>query len=87
MRKFQLAHRLGSVDPFHMTTPDPAQLAGNFGLLMLAVGGVGVLSGTTLGKSGILRRDEKPVEYYTTCVCHLAVGAFCYLAQVYVHFH
>ncbi len=70
-----------------MTTPDPAQLAGNFGLLMLVVGGVGVLTGATLGTRGVLRRDEKPTEYYTTCISHLALGAFGYLAQVFVHFY
>ena len=67
-----------------MPTPENVQLAANFGIFMLAAGGLGLFSGTTLGRSGIIRRDEKPGEFYTTTICHLALGAFCYGGQFFV---
>lgn len=61
-----------------MASPENIELAARFGLFMLAAGGLGLLCGTTYGKSGVIRRTEKPGEFYTTCICHLAVGAFCF---------
>lgn len=66
-----------------MPSAENVQLAARFGLFMLAAGGLGLITGTTLGKGGVLRRSEKPGEFYVTCLCHLAVGAFCYLGQFY----
>ena len=67
-----------------MSPIEKAQFAGHFGLFMLTVGGLGLFSGTTLGRSGMLRRSEQPGAFYTTCICHLAVGAFCYFGQFFV---
>ena len=67
-----------------MTSPENVQLAANFGLFMLAAGGLGLIAGTTLARSGVVRRADKPGEFYTTCICHLAIGAFCYFGQFFV---
>jgi hypothetical protein len=61
-----------------MASPENVQLAANFGLFMLTVGALGLLSGTTLGRSGMVRRSDTPSQFYSICFCHLAVGAFCY---------
>lgn len=60
-----------------MASPENIQIAVRFGIFMLLAGGVGLVTGTTFGKSGVIRQTEKPGEFYTTCICHLAVGAFC----------
>lgn len=67
-----------------MASPENVQLTAYFGLFMLAAGGLGLISGTTLARSGMVRRADKPGEFYTTCICHLAVGAFCYFGQFFV---
>jgi len=51
---------------------------------MLAAGGFGLITGVTLARSGIVRRADKPGEFYSTCLCHLALGAFCYFGQFFV---
>ena len=51
---------------------------------MLAVGALGLFSGTTLGRGGMVRRADTPRTFYTICCCHLAVGAFCYFGQCFV---
>ncbi|MFC5453681.1 hypothetical protein [Prosthecobacter fluviatilis] len=66
-----------------MANPDNVQMAANFGAFMLAAGGLGLLSGTTLGRSGLIRRAEQPAAFYVTCCSHLAVGAFCCLGQYF----
>ena len=66
-----------------MASPENVQLAANFGLFMLAVGALGLFRGTTLGRGGIERRADEPGKFYTTCCCHLAVGAFCYFGQFF----
>jgi hypothetical protein len=66
-----------------MASPENVQLAANFGLFMLTVGALRLFSGTTLGRGGIERRLDKPGQFYTTCCCHLAVGAFCYFGQFF----
>ncbi|MDB6003773.1 MAG: hypothetical protein JWR15_760 [Prosthecobacter sp.] len=66
-----------------MANPENVQLAANFGLFMLAVGALGLFCGTTLGRSGMLRRADTPGAFYSTCCCHLAVGAFCYFGQYF----
>ena len=68
-----------------MATTEHVQIAASFGLFMLAAGGLGLVTGTTLGKTGFLCRADKPTEYYTTCACHLALGAFCYFGQFFAH--
>ncbi|MGV3661146.1 MAG: hypothetical protein ACO1TE_13250 [Prosthecobacter sp.] len=67
-----------------LASPENVQLAARFGMLMLAAGGLGLLTGTTLTRGGLVRRSERPGEFYTTCLCHLAVGAFCYGGQFFV---
>ncbi|MFN0080828.1 MAG: hypothetical protein ACKVY0_30540 [Prosthecobacter sp.] len=67
-----------------MASPENVQLAARFGMFMLAAGGFGLITGTTLSRSGIVRRGEEPGAFYTTCICHLAVGAFCYFGQFFV---
>ncbi|MBB5033393.1 hypothetical protein [Prosthecobacter vanneervenii] len=67
-----------------MANPDNVHLAANFGVFMLGAGGLGLLSGTTLGRSGLIRRVDQPGAFYVTCCCHLAVGAFCYFGQYFV---
>ena len=64
-----------------MASPENVQLAARFGMFMLAAGGLGLFLGTTLGRSGIVRRADKPGEFYVICFSHLAVGAFCYLGR------
>lgn len=66
-----------------MASPENVQIAARFGMFMLAAGGFGLLTGITLGRSGIIRRLEKPRDFYITCISHLAVGAFCYFGQFY----
>ena len=51
---------------------------------MLTAGAIGLITGTTLGRSGVIRLEEKPREFYTTCICHLIVGAFCFGGQFFV---
>ncbi len=67
-----------------MASPENVQLAARFGLIMLTVGGLGLLTGTTLGRSGIIRRLDQPLDFYITCSAHLAVGVFCYCGQFFV---
>lgn len=67
-----------------MASPENVRLAAHFGLFMLAAGGLGLLTGTTLSRSGIVRRVDQPCDFYVTCICHLAVGAFCYFGQYFV---
>ncbi|WP_395751378.1 hypothetical protein [Prosthecobacter sp.] len=67
-----------------MASPENVQLAANFGLFMLAAGGIGLLLGATLGRAGIIRRADSPGPFYTTCCCHLAIGAFCFFGQFFV---
>lgn len=67
-----------------MVNPDNVQMAATFGIFMLVAGGLGLLSGTTLGRSGLIRRADQPGDFYVTCCCHLAVGGFCYLGQYFV---
>lgn len=64
-----------------MATPENVELAARFGLFMLTAGGLGLLTGTTLGRSGIIRLTEKPRDFYITCFSHVAVGLFCYTGQ------
>lgn len=66
-----------------MANPESVRLAANFGLFMLTVGALGLLSGTTIGRGGIERRADKPGQFYTTCCCHLLLGAFCYFGQFF----
>ena len=66
-----------------MANPENVQMAAHFGLFMLAVGTLGLLCGTTLGRSGIVRRSDTPSQFYTICCCHLAIGAFCYFGQYF----
>ena len=66
-----------------MANPHNVQLAANFGVFMLMVGALGLLSGTTLGRSGFIRRADQPAAFYVTCCCHLALGAFCYFGQYF----
>ena len=66
-----------------MANPENVQLAANFGLFMLAVGALGLFSGTTLGRGGMVRRADTPGQFYGICCCHLAVGAFCYFGQYF----
>ena len=65
-------------------SPQNVQIAASFGLFMLGAGVLGLLSGTTLGRSGLVRRAERPGAFYSTCFAHLAVGAFCYFGQFFV---
>lgn len=67
-----------------VASPENVQLAARFGMIMLAAGGLGLLTGTTLTRSGLVRRSENPGSFYTTCLAHLAVGAFCYGGQFFV---
>jgi hypothetical protein len=67
-----------------MASPENVQLAARFGLIMLTAGGLGLLTGTTLGRSGIIRRLDQPRDFYITCLAHLAVGLFCYFGQFFV---
>ncbi len=67
-----------------MADPQNVQLAANFGLFMLAAGGLGLVTGTTLSRSGFVRRNERPSTFYIACISHLAVGAFCYFGQYFV---
>lgn len=67
-----------------MASPENVQIAARFGMFMLAAGGCGLLTGITLGRSGIIRRLEKPRDFYITSISHLAVGAFCYFGQFFV---
>ena len=67
-----------------MAHPDNVVLATRFGLFMLSVGGLGLLFGTTLSRSGMVSRISQPKEFYAACLSHLAVGAFCYFAQFFV---
>ena len=46
-----------------MASPENVQFAANFGLFMLAAGGLGLVSGTTLARSGVVRRAcSKPLR-------------------------
>ena len=67
-----------------MANPENVQLAANFGLFMLFVGALGLFCGTTLGRSGVVRRADAPGTFYSICCCHLAVGVFCYFGQYVV---
>lgn len=67
-----------------MAHPDNVILASRFGLFMLAAGGLGLFTGTTLSRSGLVSRISQPQEFYVACFSHLAVGAFCYFAQFFV---
>jgi hypothetical protein len=67
-----------------MANPENVQMAANFGLFMLAAGALGLFSGTTLGRGGMVRRADAPGTFYITCGAHLAVGAFCYFGQYFV---
>ncbi len=67
-----------------MASPENVQLAARFGMFMLAAGGFGLITGVTLARSGIVRRADKPGDFYSTCLCHLALGAFCYFGQFFV---
>lgn len=67
-----------------MANPQNVQMAANFGLFMLTVGALGLFSGTTLGRSGIVRRADAPGTFYSICGSHLAVGVFCYFGQYFV---
>lgn len=58
-------------------------MAANFGLFMIAVGALGLLSGTTLGRGGMVRRADAPGTFYSICGSHLAVGVFCYFGQFF----
>ncbi len=51
---------------------------------MLTAGLLGLTAGTTLGRSGFIRLEEKPSELYTPCICHLIVGAFCFGGQFFL---
>ena len=66
-----------------MANPENVQIAANFGLFMLAVGALGLFSGTTLGRGGMVRRADAPGTFYSICGSHLAVGAFCYFGQYF----
>lgn len=66
-----------------MANPENVQMAANFGLFMLAAGALGLFFGTTLGRSGVVRRADNPGTFYITCSSHLAVGAFCYFGQYF----
>lgn len=67
-----------------MANPQNVQMAANFGLFMLTVGALGLFSGATLGRSGIVRRADAPGTFYSICGSHLAVGVFCYFGQYFV---
>ncbi len=66
-----------------MANPQNIQMAANFGVFMLGAGALGLMCGTTLGRSGLIRRADQPAAFYVTCCCHLAVGAFCYFGQYF----
>lgn len=66
-----------------MANPENVQMAAHFGLFMLAVGALGLFSGTTLGRCGIVRRADAPGTFYSICGSHLAVVAFCYFGQYF----
>ncbi len=57
-----------------MASAENVQLAAKFGLLMLSAGGLGLLLGNTLGRSGLISRITQPRDFYATCFSHLAVG-------------
>ena len=67
-----------------MASAENVQLAANFGLFMLSAGVLGLLLGTTLGRSGLISRITQPRDFYITCISHLAVGTFCYFAQFFM---
>jgi hypothetical protein len=67
-----------------MSHSENVQLAAHFGILMLTAGAIGLITGTTLGRSGFIRLEEKPREFYPPCICHLIVGAFCFGGQFFV---
>ncbi|MBL9146071.1 MAG: hypothetical protein JNM99_20485 [Verrucomicrobiaceae bacterium] len=67
-----------------MASADNLQTVSRFGAFMLAAGIIGLVSGTTLGKSGIIRLHEKRGEFYATCICHLALGLFCLLGRHFI---
>jgi len=66
-----------------MSNPENVHLAANFGVFMLIVGALGLFSGTTLGRGGMVRRVDTPGTFYSICCCHLAVGTFCYFGQYF----
>ena len=66
-----------------MADPEHVRIAANFGLFMLAAGGLELLSGTAISRSGLFRKAQGPGTFYTLCGCHLFVGAFCYFGQFF----
>ncbi len=47
-----------------MASAENVQLAANFGLFMLSAGGLGLLLGTTLGRSGLISRITQPRDLH-----------------------
>ena len=64
-----------------MASAENVQLAARFGVLMISAGGLSLLLGTTLGRSGLISSSTRPKDFYITCSYHLAVGAFCYFSR------
>ena len=81
---FQLSAVPFCRDRCGMSHSENVQVAARFGIFMLTAGAIGLITGTTLGRSGVIRLEEKPREFYTTCICHLIVGAFCFGGQFFV---
>jgi hypothetical protein len=67
-----------------MASPQNIQMVANFGIFMLTAAGIGMITGTTLAKTGFISRDKDPVNFWGVVICHLTLGAFCYLAQFFV---
>jgi hypothetical protein len=67
-----------------MASPQNIQMVANFGIFMLTAAGIGMITGTTLAKTGFISRDKDPFNFWGVVICHLTLGAFCYLAQFFV---
>ena len=63
--------------------PDPAnlELARGFGYLVLAMAGVGMLTGKAYFR-GVVDRAVSPVDFWMTVLSQLALGAFCVLGSL-----
>jgi hypothetical protein len=67
-----------------MASPQNIQMVANFGIFMLTAAGIGMITGTTLAKTGFISREKDPFNFWGVVICHLALGIFCYLAQFFV---
>ncbi|MGE3174398.1 MAG: hypothetical protein AB7O97_17340 [Planctomycetota bacterium] len=62
-------------------TPENLALARSFGLVLLAVGGLGLGTGKAWFRE-LIQRDEDPRGFWTATCCTLALGAFCVVGSL-----